>query len=305
MQQAILELRWGAESGTKRILAPGDRIRVGRKPQAHWIVDDEKLSGTHFEIAYDGTSCEVSDLKSATGTHVGGQKIEAPVAVGNNGWIRAGETDFMVYLEASTPPEDDELDLMLAAEEGDLEPNTAGYVEQCRDELLRKQKRRDTQRAEALSRLEAVEGGLFAVLDASRDERVLTLMRESVETYRSLYEGLEGESLEHVAPYLVSLPKGSSLLRRIVTEGFLKRWAIFIEYPRGFKDLRQHLRRFLMVADADTRRKFYFRFYDPGVLRAFLPTSTPKQRSELFGEITAIYLENDHGRIARLSAEGA
>lgn len=302
MQRVILELRWGSSSGAKRVLSPGERVRIGRKPKAQWIVDDDKMSGAHFEVSWDGSRCEVRDLKSAEGTLVGGQKIDAPAEVGHCGWIRAGGSDFMVYWEAATPPEEDELDRQLDAEEDDLSPLEAKWVETNRDKLVKKREARKEKREAALDRLRKVEAPLFGVFDAARTDRILTLLRESVETYRSLYEGIEGEALEHVAPYLVELPRGSGLLDRLVREGFGDRWGVFIEYPRSFVELRRHLRRFLMVADADTRRKFYFRFYDPGVLREFLPAATPKQRAEFFGEIGAFVLEDEFGRVARFSS---
>jgi hypothetical protein len=58
-----------------------------------------------------------------------------------------------------------------------------------------------------------------------------------------------------------------------------------------------------MVADAETRKKYYFRFYDPVVLREFLPTTTPKQRAELFGEISAFLMDDEFGRIVRFVPE--
>jgi pSer/pThr/pTyr-binding forkhead associated (FHA) protein len=303
MQRAILELKYGLAGGTKKILSPGEKIRVGRKPRAQWVIADDHMSGVHFEVAYDGSFVRVRDLKSAEGTLVGGQKIEAPAEVQNGTWIRAGQTDFMVYLEASTPPEGDELDVLLEAEEGELEPLEYRWVQQERERIEKTRAATEAKKEAAIERLRRVDVPLYMVLDAARSDRILTVIRESVERYRSLYEGIDGESLEHVAPYLVELPPGSSLLERLVNEGWGNRWGIFIEWPRSFKELRRHLRRFLMVADADTRKKFYFRFYDPGVLRSFLPTCTTKQRAEFYGEIGAFLVEDEFGRVARFAAE--
>lgn len=303
MQRAILELRFGPESGTKRILSPGERIRVGRKAKAHWVIEDKQMSGAHFELAWDGARCEVIDLKSATGTLVGGQRIEEPSEIGNGGWIRAGESDFMVYLEASTPPEEDELSRQLDAEDGDLPPLEARWVAENREKLEKQREGERRRKEEALDRLRRVEGPLFVVVDAARSDRILTLVRESVETYRSLYEGVDGDALGHVAPYLCELRASSSLLTRLVQEGWGRRWFSFLEYPRSFVELRRHLRRFLMVADADTRRKFYFRFYDPVVLREFLPVATEKQRAEFFGEIQSFLVEDKNGRVMRFAQE--
>jgi hypothetical protein len=44
-------------------------------------------------------------------------------------------------------------------------------------------------------------------------------------------------------------------------------------------------------ADADSRRRYYFRFYDPVVLRAFLPVCREAQRADFCGEIRAFYAE--------------
>ncbi|MRG97347.1 DUF4123 domain-containing protein [Polyangium spumosum] len=303
MQRAIVELRYGPEGGTKKVLSPGETLRVGRKAKAQWIVSDKHMSGVHFEVAYDGAKVLVRDLSKGTGTLVGGQKIAAAEELVHGGWIRAGETDFMVYLEAATPPDEDEMDVLLAAEPDELEPLEAQWVEENRARLLGDKRRRAARAAEALSLLRAVEGPLYVVLDAARTDRILTVVRESVDRYRSLYEGFDGEALEDVAPYLVEIDRSSSLLARLVEEGWGNRWGIFIVYPRSFKELRRHLRRFLMVADAETRKKYYFRFYDPVVLREFLPTCTPKQKAELFGEIRAFLVEDPFGHVARFPAE--
>ena len=303
MQRAIVELRWGPEGGMKQVLCPGERVSVGRKAKAQWIVPDEHLSGAHFEVSYDGTRVTVRDLKSAGGTLVGGQKISTDEEVANGGWIRAGESDFMVYLEAATPPDDDELDTALNEDPEDLEPLHARWIEENRPRLVKEKNRIVARQKAALEQFQKVQGQLYAVLDAARTDRILTVVRESVDTYQSLYEGIDGEALEHVAPYLVKFDASSSLLRRIVEEGWGKRWGIFIEYAGTFKDLRRHLRRYLMVADAETRRKFYFRFYDPVCLREFMPTCTPKQRAEFFGEIQAFFVEDTFMHVARFGRE--
>jgi hypothetical protein len=303
MQRAIVELRRGPENGTKAILKPGERIRVGRKPRAQWIIADDQMSGVHFEVEWDGTKCEVRDMKSATGTLVGGEKITQPAEISNGGWIRAGSTDFMVYLEASTPPPMDDEAYLDEAEEGEIEPIAWLWIEQNREPRRLAREALAARREAALEKLQSLEGPLFAVVDSARDDRILILVRESVERYQSLYEGVEGEALGHVAPYLVELPKGSGLLQRLVREGWESRWMSFIEADLSFKEMRRHLRRFLMVADADTRKKMYFRFYDPVVLRTFLPTTTVKQQAEFFGDIKAFYVEDETGNVARFSPQ--
>lgn len=305
MQRAILEVKWGPLHGRKAVLAPGEKIRVGRKDRADLIVaKDTKMSGVHFELAWDGATCKVRDLKSATGTFLGGTPVTDSVVI-NGAWIRAGETDFSVYFERATPPPTPPL-----LDDPDDDEDYPPIVQKVR---LEKRAERQREAAElmarkraALKELRAVSEAaaarkerLYAVLDAARSDRILVVLRESIETYRSLYEGIDGEVMSQAAPHLVELPRGSALLEQLVMEGWEERWGIFFTFPRSFRDARRHLRHFLMVRDDDTRKRLYFRFYDPGVLREFLPLATVRQRDEFFGEVTAFYAESERGALLK------
>ena len=48
------------------------------------------------------------------------------------------------------------------------------------------------------------------------------------------------------------------------------------------------------VADEDGQT-FFFRFYDPRVLRAFLPTCSPSQLTDFFGPVRAMIVESEGG----------
>src|SRR5262249_47314448 len=151
------------------------------------------------------------------------------------------------------------------------------WVAQNRAKREARLEARDARAASALNALRAEGTPLYAVLDAARDDRIRTLLHESVEESLSLYEGVEGHALAHVAPYLVALPQGSRLLPRLVQEGWEKRWGIFFVCPLTFKEVRRHLRRFLVIADAETRERFYYRYYDPVVLRSFMQEGNTRQ----------------------------
>jgi hypothetical protein len=58
-----------------------------------------------------------------------------------------------------------------------------------------------------------------------------------------------------------------------------------------------------MVVDEDDQR-LYFRFYDPAVLRDFVPTCSVRQRSELFGELDVFIVEGDSGELVTFTREG-
>ncbi|MFL5358505.1 DUF4123 domain-containing protein [Archangium sp.] len=154
---------------------------------------------------------------------------------------------------------------------------------------------------EALETLGALPGPLFAVLDAARDERALALLRRAGVPYRSLYEGPEAEELESVAPYLVELTGARAVLERLVGAGWGRNWGIFLTGPRPFDELRRHLRKFLMVREEETGKRLYFRFYDPRVLRVFLPSCSPPQQAALYAEVDCFFAEAEDGRLLRFA----
>jgi hypothetical protein len=131
---------------------------------------------------------------------------------------------------------------------------------------------------------------LFALLDAARDPRVLELLRVARQPYQSLYEGPPAETLADFAPYLVDLSSPSPLLEILLAEGWGRSWGIYLTCRQSFLAVRKHFRRFLFVQMED-HKDHYFRFYDPRVLRSFLPVCTPEQVQQLFGPVAAFLVE--------------
>ncbi len=244
-------------------LLPGSSARVGRTALSDFVVGgDEQLAGAHFLLEWDGVTAAVRDLGSASGTLVGGAAVTA-AKVGHGAWIRAGNTDFRVYVEGRSW-------VRTQAEFGPL----PGAVR----EVL-------------LGLREGAGGHLYALLDAARSPRVLELLTDSVDEHRSLFEGLGGVSLWRVAPYLVKLEPGSSgLFERLLAEGWGRSWGIYVVSGAGFGELRRRFRRHLRVEDPD-RRPMYFRLYDPRVLRRFLPMCSERQVEELFADVSTYVAE--------------
>jgi hypothetical protein len=56
--------------------------------------------------------------------------------------------------------------------------------------------------------------------------------------------------------------------------------------------LQAHFRR-LVMAQLPDGKMVYFRFYDPRVLRAYLPTCTPKELEAVFGPVERFILEGE------------
>ena len=143
---------------------------------------------------------------------------------------------------------------------------------------------------------------LYAVLDAARDLKALNWPKESGEEYQSLYDGDSARDLEMFAPCLVRFSKPSPLLRKLVAKAWGQSWGIYLTSAASFPDLRKHFRHFLM-AEIEGGKTVYFRFYDPRVLRIYLPTCTPQEIRQFFGPVGSFLLEDeDASRLLRFRA---
>jgi len=141
--------------------------------------------------------------------------------------------------------------------------------------------------------LRNIGGPLFAILDASRDPlRILWALRSSGEEYQSLYEGIQGRMLETYAPHLVRLAGDSPLLETLIHQGWGNHWGIFVVSAVDFKALHKHFRTFLMVKSPEGER-LYFRYYDPRVLRVYLPTCNAVEIGFVFGPVAAYLCESE------------
>ena len=82
----------------------------------------------------------------------------------------------------------------------------------------------------------------------------------------------------------------------ILREGWGRNWGIFAAVPRGtaFDVVLDHFREFLQVRLPDGRIVF-FRFYDPRVLRLFLPSCDAEQIQQLYAVPSAWLCESDEG----------
>ncbi len=129
---------------------------------------------------------------------------------------------------------------------------------------------------------------LFALLDGARDPAILPLLAESGAVFQSLFSDQRAEQLAAWSPYLVRVGE-HPILEQLVMRGWGSSWGVYLASSRGFKALRRHFARHLIVqhngADA------YFRFYDPRVLRQHLPCCTPQQLSDLFGDVQQFFIE--------------
>jgi hypothetical protein len=96
-----------------------------------------------------------------------------------------------------------------------------------------------------------------------------------------------------VAPYLVKLEYDHPFAKLICEQGWGKHWGIFVLPPAevDIRTLRNHFRKILMVYDPEGKL-IYFRYYDPRVLRVYLPTCNGEELGLVFGPVGSIITED-------------
>ena len=307
--QARLTTLTGPTGGACLELTPGTQALVGRLVSGnHLSVPDKYLAPTQFSLECGAASCMVRDvsappkkhtycqvagcfwaglrnapcaakvcaahdLSAFGGIHVNGKKVmQAELQHGDS--VTAGGTAFLFEMGELAPaaerPAQLALPLALSA----------------------------AQQVNALAFFSSQQQPVYAVVDAARSPAVLSELISHGELYYSLYDGPEGEELADVAPYLVSLPPQSALLAALLRDHWGDSRLMLLFANADFKAVRRQLRRFLMVED-EASKQMYFRFYDPRVLRTFLPTCTPAECADFFGPISWFVTETDQAGLAQ------
>jgi len=144
--------------------------------------------------------------------------------------------------------------------------------------------------AEKIAQAVGADESLYAILDAARHSDVPSLLKWANVEHECLYMGQSREKLWYVAPYLLKLETASDFLKLLLEQGWGKSWGIFLTSQSDLEQLHKHFRHFLLVKGEDDK-DFYFRFYDPRVLRVYLPTCTAEEAKEFFGPIGSYLAE--------------
>ena len=270
----ILEAISGPLAGKKFEVPAGDMVRFGRTVKAERALrEDSFLSSIHFAVGSDEAGWFIRDLGSSNGTYLNGAKVEqSRLADGDQ--LRAGGTIFAVH--AGDVPQTPAADpaAFASIDDGEGFPGAARLLE-----ILRSQ--RDP---------------LYAVLDAARNPKLIALLSQSRHAFRSLYEGSSAVDLALRAPYVVRLPAESPLLETLAHQGWGKSLGVYLTCCLPLEDVRRHLRHFLMV-ELEGGKPVYFRFYDPRVLRVYLPTCTEQERQRFFGPLGSYLMEGEENSL--------
>ena len=133
---------------------------------------------------------------------------------------------------------------------------------------------------------------VWMILDGARDPRIFPMLLECHLEYACLYAGPLHPALEVAAPYLVQLDYDYKDTHRFIRTAWGNSWGVFLKSDASLRRIRAHLRSLLIVRDQQGSR-LVFRYYDPRVLRIYLPTCTATELDTVFGPIESFTLEDE------------
>ncbi|MDD5367222.1 MAG: DUF4123 domain-containing protein [Gallionellaceae bacterium] len=135
----------------------------------------------------------------------------------------------------------------------------------------------------------------YAILDGASIPNLLTVLYGTKPPikFECLFRGDLAPDMAWVAPYLVQLDPKAEFTDWLIDAGWGNHWGIFALSQLDFQSIRYHFRSLTRVYDETGMRFLYFRYYDPRVLCAFLPTCQGPQLDEVFGPVDYYLAEGE------------
>lgn len=133
---------------------------------------------------------------------------------------------------------------------------------------------------------------LFGIIDSARNEDVFRYLITGNVLYKSLFEGTMDVQSYGVSGFLVECKKESPLFQWMLKEAWGDSACIFFISKASFDELFSHFQKFNRVYLEDDR-VVLFRYYDPRVLRIYLPTCYRAELELFFGEVVSFFAEGE------------
>jgi hypothetical protein len=282
--------------------APGESLVVGRTADCQVRIADRHLSRRHFRLAWNGSLCQLTDLGSANGTWVNGQRIqEAILREGDE--IAAGDSAFRIdrveepLVTASAAPHP-----VAPAEPTELRPSPPWgpiAVFQDAEPTLAGLPVASPPAGSLLEKLLTINAAfdekakLFAIIDGAQAVELAFMARLMGHPVYTLFFGDMAEAVAHAGPHLVAVDRPLPFLEKWV-ETLGRNAGILLQTKAEFDVLYAHLREIFVVTDEEGQ-EYFFRYYDPRVIRTFLPTCTAGELEEFFGVVDRWIVEDEGG----------
>jgi hypothetical protein len=152
----------------------------------------------------------------------------------------------------------------------------------------------DTETIEQLFWPNGSSRSVWMIIDGARDRRIYSDLMNSHLIYSCLYSGNLPDQVEAAAPHLVQLEFEDKSTRDLIRRSWGEAWGVFLRCDARMDRLRRHLRTLLTVRTW-SGEQLLFRYYDPRVLRVYLPTCNSDELKTVFGPIQQFFTEAESG----------
>ena len=133
----------------------------------------------------------------------------------------------------------------------------------------------------------------YVILDGAQNLTLFgALHADTAPRWRCLFTGHLEPDMATVAPYLIELEHGSAFTRQLLAEGWGQNWGVFLTSQLALPALWRHVRQQVHVYGPHMESLF-FRFYDPRVMRNYLPTCPGAQLASFFGPVDFYIAEGE------------
>ena len=143
----------------------------------------------------------------------------------------------------------------------------------------------------------------YMVIDGAVVPDLPTKLFEMRPQHYCLFTGDLEPDMQEVAPYLVRLLPRTPFTEWVLDAFWGNHWGIFIQSRYSIQDMRTHFRSLVNVYD-EKAVSMIFRFYDPQVMRRFLPTCNQGEVKMFFGKVDTYLAElEDDKNLVRYQIE--
>ncbi|VAW73624.1 hypothetical protein MNBD_GAMMA10-1202 [hydrothermal vent metagenome] len=137
---------------------------------------------------------------------------------------------------------------------------------------------------------------VYAILDGARNRKIQPMLKSFNQRHYCLFDGELDYSLTRAAPYMMRLEEGSDFTRELVRQAWGNSWGIFAIAPHNISLIRVRRNcKEIAFVESEQGKKMLFRYYDPRVMRVYLPTCLPDELDMIFGPVSAYVMESEDG----------
>lgn len=150
-----------------------------------------------------------------------------------------------------------------------------------------------------LKRAEKEDCKLYGIVDSARNDDVFRYLVTGDVRYKSLFEDTMDVQSYGVSGFLVECKKESALFKWMITEAWGDNCCIFFTSKASFDELFTHFQKFNRVyIEGDD--VVLFRYYDPRVLRTYLPTCNRDEIETFFGDVGSFFAESNDPEVINI-----